>query len=642
MKRVDIERAARRLGAQPEYLDWTRQRRKVGTATLAAVTTALSGGDPDTEAPAPIRPVVATGATPVEVGSAERAVLRCQDGSEIALPVDGASVTIPASTPVGVHHLLTERGRRPTERLVLRRPPPRPVPPWLVGTWGVFAAVHSLRSPETDRGVGTLSDLDRLGEVLSPWRPRLLSVLPLFAIDANDPSPYSPVSQHFWNEAHLDLDRLCDALGVDRPEPGTGTGPMVAGRADLVDWPAVTAQVHHHLDRILDHLGGTDPATVLACPDSAPGRNSDSWSGGRPGFDHLDPAELRAYCAFRGGDRRARHRHRLAQVAMEHQLAELSASLQRRGQALALDLPIGTSANGFDLTNQPDLFLDNWSIGAPPDEFFRLGQRWGLPPVNPVVAAANGHDYLGRSVAALARHAGAIRVDHVMGLERLWWVPPGAEADEGVYVTQPTEELAARLAIEIHRTGTAIIGENLGTVPPTTAALLVDEGMLGMYEELFAVGGLSEGRDLPEIPADVAAGTGTHDMPTFAGFVAGADIALVEKFQGMAADDVAELAAARRRDVAAWSAQLGVPPRAPALLAATLDRLSRSAAAHVVVSLDDLWLEPDPLNVPGTSKEVPNWRRRTRLDLPQMARSPSVRRYLDTVADRRRADDPTR
>jgi 4-alpha-glucanotransferase len=187
-----------------------------------------------------------------------------------------------------------------------------------------------------------------------------------------------------------------------------------------------------------------------------------------------------------------------------------------------------------------------------------------------------------------------------------------------------------------------VIGENLGTVPRTTAALLTEEGMLGMYEELFAVGGLAGGADLPAVPADVAAGTGTHDMPTFAGFVAGSDVALAQRFQGLTTDLAAELLAGRRADVAAWAELLGVPARAPALLAATLHRLSRSAAAHVVVGADDLWLETEPLNVPGTGPEVGNWRRRMRLNLDQLAASPSVRRHLDTVADGRRADGPLR
>jgi 4-alpha-glucanotransferase len=226
----------------------------------------------------------------------------------------------------------------------------------------------------------------------------------------------------------------------------------------------------------------------------------------------------------------------------------------------------------------------------------------------------DGHRLFAECVANLARYAGVVRIDHVMGFQRLWWVPPGAPADAGVYVNYPAAELVAALAIESHRHRAVVVGEDLGTVAPAIRRHMRRSGMLGMYEEQFAIPAAADG-ELPEIPRDVVAGLNTHDMPTFASFWSAQPVAIRS----------------------AYRARLGVAGEdSTAVLSGALARLGRSDARVVSISLEDLWLERDPQNVPGTDVEQPNWRRRMAVAAEDIASDERVQEGLAVVGRARR------
>jgi 4-alpha-glucanotransferase len=481
---------------------------------------------------------------------------------------------------------------------------------------GVFLPLYGLVT-DTGTDLGDLADLARLTEGLAEQSPGPLAIalLPLLATRPDSPSPYSPVSRRFWNELHLDLTALPG--GSDALADAGRAARIAARRADRhVDWAAVATDVHEVLDAVAAALGDRLDAETAG--------------------DDL----LHRYARFRaGGDRCAERRHLAGQWAMRRQMAELTAALATRDQTLVLDLPVGAAADGFDVADDPEQFLEGWSVGAPPDPLFSGGQSWGLPPPLPAAGSADGHRLFAESLATLARHAGVVRVDHVMALQRLWWIPPGAPATDGVYVAYPTDELVAAMSVESHRHGAVIVGEDLGTVSRSVRNRMRRAGMLGMHEEQFAIDAMVDAvadGGLDDVPAEVVAGLNTHDMPTFGGFCHGSD---VHDHAALGLHDAAGAEAAlARRDaaLAAYAAHLGTEPEARALLVAALRRLGGSPARIVSVALEDLWLEAEPQNVPGTSTERPNWTRRMAVPAGSVPTHPDVVAGLALLREARR------
>ena len=257
---------------------------------------------------------------------------------------------------------------------------------------------------------------------------------------------------------------------------------------------------------------------------------------------------------------------------------------------LALDLPIGSHPDGYETWANRTLFAPGMKVGAPPDEFFAEGQNWGFPPQLPGAGRRSGHALWRDLVARAGEHASLLRIDHVMGVQRLWWIPDGCSATDGVYVRYPREELLAVIAAQAVHTSTTIVGENLGTVPEEVTEALERWDVIGMFEEQF---NLYHRSALPPVPADSVAGIRTHDMPAFAAAFNGDATGGVYEYRRLVSDAVGH----------------PVGDGAAAVLDAALERLAASAAYLVVADLDDLVGETAPHNVPG--KILPStWRRR--------------------------------
>jgi 4-alpha-glucanotransferase len=207
----------------------------------------------------------------------------------------------------------------------------------------------------------------------------------------------------------------------------------------------------------------------------------------------------------------------------QEQFAGLARQARARGVRLCLDLPVGVRRDGFDTWHERGLFVHGVGVGAPPDDFFVSGQNWGLVPADPQRQREDGYRYWRACLRRQLECAGILRVDHVMGLQRLWWVPEGMAATDGVYVRYPAEEMFAILALESLRHKALIVGENLGTVPPAVNREMRRRGILSMYVLPFEV---SPGKSRPirRPRADCLACLNTHDMPTFAALWQGLDI----------------------------------------------------------------------------------------------------------------------
>jgi 4-alpha-glucanotransferase len=281
--------------------------------------------------------------------------------------------------------------------------------------------------------------------------------------------------------------------------------------------------------------------------------------------------------------------------------------------------------------------------GAPPDSFFTAGQTWGFPPLHPLRLREQHYEYLIRVLRHHLRQAHLLRLDHVMGLHRLFWVPDGMPASQGVYVRYPAEELYAVALLEAHRCGASLVGENLGTVPSYVNRAMRHHRLGRMFVFQYEVHADPHGAMVRMPDADEVASLNTHDMPTFASWWQGRDID-DRMALGLLTESEAEQERAGRqelrRQLVAWLRSQGAiespDPELPEILAACLRWLAASDARLLLVNVEDLWLETEPQNTPGTLTERANWRRKARLSLDEFTRQPEVSRLLAELAALRR------
>ncbi|HMG56842.1 MAG TPA: 4-alpha-glucanotransferase [Kofleriaceae bacterium] len=485
--------------------------------------------------------------------------------------------------------------------------------------WGVFAPVYGLASPATGQA-GDLGALRRLFAQVEARGGRYVATLPLLAAFLDEPcevSPYAPSSRMFWNELYLDLAALARELGIEPP----AAPPIIAGTR--IDYRTQYHWRRHALDPMAERL--------LAVR----GGEIDAWAAGAGAYDYAafraigettrcgwhdwpaawrDGAPVitsRADAIALGADAARVTSHAVAQWAMQRQLEQLAAGPVQ----LYLDLPVGVSCDAYEVWRHRALFLTSMSAGAPPDALFLGGQDWGLPPVSPIALRRDHYRYLIRCLRHHMRVAGMLRIDHVMGLFRLYCVPSGMPATQGVYLRYPHDELLAVLALESNRARCALVGEDLGTVPVGVRPAMARHGLFRLHVGQWFFP--SSPGELPEpSPAEAIASLNTHDMATFAGWWRGADID--DRRDLGLIDEAQELEERRQRDGQRTALLAFAQPRVGgddlteverAMVAATAD-LAAGPAEVVLVALDDLVLDPAPHNVPGTTTERPNWQRR--------------------------------
>jgi 4-alpha-glucanotransferase len=325
----------------------------------------------------------------------------------------------------------------------------------------------------------------------------------------------------------------------------------------------------------------------------------------------------RDYARFRGDERY----HLYVQYRMAQQMERLS----QRG--LYLDFPLGVNGGGYDVKKYGHVFARGVSVGAPPDSFFTKGQNWGFPPFHPKALRADRYRYFRAAIAHHAKHASILRLDHVMGLHRLYWIPDGMDAKDGVYVRYNDEELYAILVLESVRNRCAIVGEDLGTVPDYVPKAMRRHGLRSMYVVQYEA--KPKRRPLGDPPETSVASVNTHDMPTFAGFWRGKDID-DRVNQGL----LDEKGAAGERKTRGKireriEKQLGGGDPLEQILAF----LASSAAEVVLVNPEDLWGETEPQNVPGVPEK--SWKQQFKLSLQQARQDARVMRVLRAVAEAR-------
>ena len=588
------------------------------------------------------------------------------------------ALPLPAPLPHGYHHLSLLHGATVLASCRLIVAPPRCyLPQALQGegrVWGATAQLYAVRS-ERNWGIGDFTDLATLLELWGAQGASVVGVNPLHAKFPHNPahaSPYSPSSRLFLNTLYLDVEAIEDFRESDEARALVHGAPFQARlrelrAADRVDYAGVAALKQQVLELLYAHFRirhvapETGRAQAFRAFCDARGEALHRHAMFEALQEHLHGADAAVWGwpvwpeAMRAPDAPAvrrfaeEHAERVGFYAWLQWQAELQLdAVGRRSLQLGLgvglyqDLAVSVDRGGAEAWAAQELVASGASVGAPPDAFNLNGQDWGLPPLVPQRLAEAAYAPFIDTLRANMRHAGALRIDHVMALMRLYWVPAGAAAADGAYVHYPFDELLAILRLESHRNRCAVIGEDLGTVPPQVRDKLAASGVLS-YRLLFFERD-AEGDFLPpaRYPAQALVAASTHDLPTLAGWWQAADLALRAELglfpdPGLQQEQAHERAGDRARLLLALEAEGLLPPGTgvnpasppqltPALACAVHQYLARTPSKIVLVQLEDVLGVREQINQPGTVDAYPNWQRRLPLALEQW---PGDARFLD-------------
>jgi 4-alpha-glucanotransferase len=482
--------------------------------------------------------------------------------------------------------------------------------------------------------------------------PLLASFLSGIGEEPFEFSPYSPASRLMWNELYVDPTRVpelrdCHGARALLESPAFKGETQNLRALPLVDYRRQMVLKRQVLGELSRHLFGRGDPARLEClgrftrehplAEEYARFRATGEKQGAP-WPSWPPSARQG--TLRGGsyDEDTAGYHLYVQWLAHQQIRDLSSLAREKGCDLYLDLPLGVHPHGFDVWKWPDLFASRVSAGAPPDMFFARGQNWGFPPLHPDMLRRQRYGYFIACIRHHLRHAGTLRMDHIMSLHRLFWIPTGMEARQGTYVRYPADELYAILSLESHRNGASIVGENLGTVPAYANADMARHGIHGMYVVPFKLS-RDAGKPLHPVPTDAVASLNTHDLPTFSSYWRGADIedrqAMGQVDEAGARRQLEERRALRRalvsflrREGRVKEKRLGPAGAHRAVMAL----LAESRAGMVMVNLEDLWLETRPQNVPGTQGERPNWRSKARYSFEEFSTMTQVLDVLAQVA----------
>ncbi|SOX54083.1 4-alpha-glucanotransferase [Mycobacterium ahvazicum] len=664
---------AGRFGISTWYEDWAGRQAQISEHTLIAVLAALgveAGTEQDRNAalanqlrtywsrqlPATI--VARTGAPTrfwvhVTHGDPAEVLLRLEDGTvhggvqqvdNFTPPfnLDGrwvgeASFVLPTDLPLGYHRLhLRSRGIETSAALIV-------TPDWLglpeqLGArraWGLAAQLYSVRS-EQSWGVGDLTDLTDLA-VWSASRhgADYLLVNPLHAATPTipmEPSPYLPTSRRFFNPLYIRVESIpefADLAKRGRLRRLRDEVQQHAARLDSIDRDKAWKAKREALKLIyrIPRSAGRELAYAAFCEREGGALNDFAvWCAlaEKYGGDwHCWPEFLQHPTAIGVARFAEKHAeavdfHRWLQWQIDEQLAAAQSQAVRAGMSLGImhDLAVGVHPNGADAWALQDVLALGVTAGAPPDEFNQLGQDWSQPPWRPDRLEEQEYRPFRALIQAVLRHAGGVRIDHIIGLFRLWWIPEGAPPNEGTYVRYDHEAMVGIVALEAHRAGALVVGEDLGTVEPWVRDYLLLRGLLGTSILWFELDRDGTGGPLPaeRWREYCLSSVTTHDLPPTAGYLVGDHVRLRESL-GLLTRPVAEELESDRAELAAWMAELrrvgllGEHDDEPEQIVLALYRyLGRTPSRLLGVALTDAVGDRRTQNQPGTTDEYPNWR----------------------------------
>jgi 4-alpha-glucanotransferase len=691
-----LQQLADLMGILPSYVDQSGREIKTSDETRVALLSAMRVNASSEESAEEYLAMLKSEEEPqVRVVQQQSASLDIPEGARWELELElesgetrraeGRSAKVALSElPLGYHvaRLATTRNgkQRLEEQLLIVVPPRCTSPSERLGDGGTAVGfitnLYTLRS-ERNWGVGDLTDLAALAKWAGDAGGGFVGLNPLHALRnrGEEVSPYSPVSRLFRNPLYLDVEAIPELREASRIEKRIEHPELQAELEQLraqefVEYETVMAlksPVLEELYRVFverdvpsesararaydEFVRSQEPeltrfATWMALAEAGNARQE-------PGAEQLSgvgewnwrnwPGPLRdsasmAVSRFQVENDERIGFHRWVQFELDRQLGAAAGAAERAGLILGLyqDLAIGSAPNGADTWAYPQLFAEGACVGAPPDPYAPHGQNWGFPPLDPHAMRRDRYRYFIRVLRSGFRHAGALRVDHIIGFFRLFWIPEGFPGEAGAYVRYPTDDLLGIIALESVRHRALVVGEDLGTVPPEVPRALDERGILSSKVLYFERedGGF---KSATHYPALALATANTHDLATLAGFWEGRDVELRRRVGLLHSDDDAAGALVEReREKRALIARLhddGIFEREPdgnaELRGAVHEFLCRSPSVLVGLSLDDLSGEVDPVNIPGVGASAyPSWRRKMSLSLEEMPSSDAVRRSL--------------
>jgi 4-alpha-glucanotransferase len=664
---------ARRFGIATEYADWTGRRVLVPEATMVAVLAALgvtAGTEQERNAaltakvrsywerrlPATI--VGRTGAPTrfwvhVTHGHPAEVWLQLEDGTVRGgvqqvdnftppFELDGrwvgeASFVLPTDLPLGYHRVHLRSGGSETSAALIMTPDWLGLPEQLGArrAWGLAVQLYSVRSRQS-WGIGDLTDLTDLA-VWSASRHGADYVLvnPLHAATPTipmEPSPYLPTSRRFVNPLYLRVEAIpefADLVKRGRVRRLRSEVQQRAGQLDAIDRDSAWAAKRAALELLHSVRRWAGRELAYAAFRDREGRALDDFAtwcalAEEYGADwHRWPKSLRhpeaaGVAGFVERNADAVDFHRWLQWQLDEQLALAQSRAVRAGMSVGImhDLAVGVHPNGADAWALQDALALGVTAGAPPDEFNQLGQDWSQPPLRPDRLEEQEYRPFRALIRAQLRHAGGVRIDHIIGLFRLWWIPQGAPPTQGTYVRYDHEAMIGIVALEAHRAGALVVGEDLGTVEPWVRDYLLLRGVLGTSILWFELDRDGNGGPLPaERWRELCqSSVTTHDLPPTAGYLAGDHVRLRQSL-GLLTRPVEDELESDRAELAGWLAELrrvGLLDDGqddPELIVLALYRyLGRTPSRLLGVALTDAVGDRRTQNQPGTTDEYPNWR----------------------------------
>lgn len=559
--------------------------------------------------------------------------------------------------PAGYHRISLARGTLAEQALIVASPGRCHEPQWLQAgcrLWGVSAQLYTLRT-DANWGMGDFADLNDLITRAAGEGADFVLLNPLHAPDLSRPgqgSPYSPTDRRFLNPLYIAPSQEEDFTAspeVNALVSGAGFQRTLAAlrqRPD-VDYAGVFAAKFRVFDLMFRHFqeGGARSMRGQAFRDFVDGQ-------GEP---------LRTFAACQaaiplpgvasGADPRF---HLYLQWLAESQLARCGQLARERGMRVGLirDLAVGSASASCEVRTNPALFCLDARVGAPPDDFNPLGQNWGLPPLRPEALAPTGFSHYITLLRANMRSCGALRIDHVMSLMRLWWCAAGAEGDKtaGAYVRYPVAALFAILRLESRRARCLVIGEDLGVVPPEIRSWLDASGLLSNTVFYFEKYDGVYFRKPEHYPRRVLAFIANHDVPTVKAWWNLEDLKLRRRLGLIPGEgelvDAVEYRTHEKRLLLQWLDELSILPAQwrdrnveqpfeAGLGSAIIRGCGESNAQMVAIQLDDLCGLDTPVNIPGTDTEFPNWRRKLPVTVEALFADADARRMLHAIQETR-------
>jgi 4-alpha-glucanotransferase len=627
---------------EPHYYDYWGNRVETPEPTRRALLAAM-GNEPDAQDRAPVV-IVTEGDDPKLPEEMDRWSVQLEDGTEFTGEL--------RCLPLGYHRLRAQHDGGEAMLALIVVPARCHVPPSMLDarSWALSTQLYALRS-RRNWGIGDFTDLIEFAAIAARAGARAVALNPLHQLHPSNPtaaSPYSASSRLFLNVLYIDVESVAELSASPETQAFVAGAPFQARldalrRSKFVDYAGVAEvklEILARLHRSFRDSARKRPRSRRAQAFRRFVRDGDTSLERLAIYETLCehfrsrdpncygwqdwPAEYRSPASPHVARFARRHRERVdfyryVQWLAEQQLAAAAAASRQAGAELFCDLAVGVELNGADAWADQDAIVAYASLGAPPDPLNERGQDWGLAPLSPHALRRRAYQPFIALLRANMRHAGVLRVDHVMALRRAFWIPRGAGASAGAYVRYPLDEMLGILALESVRNRCVIVGEDLGTLPEGFRERMREARVLSSRVFYFERDWDDDSFLPPDrYPRFAAASIGTHDLPTLAGWWVGdrgpSDdreqdrFRLIDALQRAGAVDAA--AASRLRDDANGGGTLaGVAE----LVAAMHRFLASTPSMLAIVAIEDVLHETGAVNVPGTFDEHPNWRRKRSL-----------------------------